>query len=271
MIHRLALSACVLALFASPSSHARDHAKSSGLISSHYQSVLDGAWRSPENRARDRYRHPAATLRFFGIAPGQTVIEITPGTGWYSEILGPMLQDKGHYVAAIYAKGEFANRARAALSDKLARNPKQYSKSSMVEFDPGAPVFGPAASADRVLTFRNVHNWLVAGNAQAMFKGFYAVLKPGGVLGVVEHRAPPEGTDKESGYVTTAEVVRLARNAGFIVEAQSEINANPKDTKNYPQGVWNLPPTLKGGAQDRARYLAIGESDRMTIRFVKAE
>ncbi|WP_426701330.1 class I SAM-dependent methyltransferase [Rhodanobacter sp. Col0626] len=271
MTQRLALAACVLALFASTNSQARDNPKFSGSIAPHYQAALDGTWRSPENRARDPYRHPAATLRFFDLEPGQTVIEITPGNGWYSEVLGPMLQDHGHYVAAIYDKGDFASRARAALSDKFARNPGQYSKSSILEFDPDKPVFGPAASADRVLTFRNVHNWLVAGNAQAMFKGFYAVLKPGGVLGVVEHRASPEGTDKMSGYVTTAEVIKLARNAGFTVDAQSEINANPKDTKNYPQGVWNLPPTLKGGEQDRAKYLAIGESDRMTIRFVKVE
>jgi predicted methyltransferase len=271
MTHRLALAACVLALFASPHSYARNSAKSSGLIVPNYQAALDGAWRSPENHARDPYRHPAATLRFFGFEPGQTVIEITPGNGWYSEILGPMLQDNGHYVAAIYAKGDFASRAKAALKGKFARNPGQYRKSSILEFDPDTPIFGPAASADRVLTFRNVHNWLVAGNAQAMFKGFYAVLKPGGVLGVVEHRAPPEGTDRKSGYVTTSEVITLARNAGFTLDAQSEINANPKDTKNYPQGVWNLPPTLRGGEQDRAGYLAIGESDRMTIRFVKAE
>jgi predicted methyltransferase len=272
MNHRLAFAVCIAALLAAPWSRAHDvAADSAAFTAAQYQSTLDGAWRSPENRARDRYRHPQATLQFFDFKPGQTVIEITPGNGWYSEILGPMLQDNGHYVAAIYAKGETAARAKAVLQEKFAQDHARYGHSTIAPFDPDAPVFGPPASADLVLTFRNVHNWLVAGNAQAMFKGFYTVLKPGGVLGVVEHRAPPQGIDDNSGYVSVAQVIKLATDAGFVVDAQSEINANPKDTKNYPLGVWNLPPTLKGGEQDKAKYLAIGESDRMTIRFVKAK
>lgn len=269
MTYRLAFAIGALALLTSLCTHARDKAGESGFSAAQYQAALDGAWRSPKNRARDAYRHPVATLRFFGFKPGQTVIEIMPGMGWYSEILGPMLQNHGHYVAAIGDKGDFASRTKAVLDGKFAQDPKLYGRSSIVAFDPGAPTFGPPDSADLVLTFRNVHNWLAAGRAESTFKGFYAVLKPGGVLGVVEHRAPVQGIDEKSGYVSVAKVVALARDAGFVVASQSEINANPKDTKNYPQGVWSLPPTLKGGERDRARYLAIGESDRMTIRFVK--
>ena len=149
-----------------------------------------------------------------------------------------------------------------------------YGKAGIVTFDPKAPVFGPPGSADTVLTFRNVHNWVMAGTAAAMFKGFFAVLRPGGVLGVVDHRAA-DGASldavKASGYLPVASVVKLATAAGFELDDSSEINANPADTKDYPKGVWSLPPTLAMGATDRAKYLAIGESDRMTLRFVKPD
>lgn len=235
--------------------------------------VIAGSWREPANRARDIYRHPKATLQFFGIRPDQTVIEITPAAGWYSEILAPLLRDDGHYIAAeaTPAGGE-AKRGDDALRRKFAADPAEYGKARIVEYDPKAPVFGAPASADLVLTFRNVHNWAEAGTAPAMFKAFFAVLKPGGVLGVVDHRAAPGATldaVKSSGYLPTDYVIKLATDAGFKLDAQSEINANPKDTKAYPKGVWTLPPTLTLGEQDRAKYLAIGESDRMTLRFVK--
>ena len=238
--------------------------------------VLAGAWRSPENRARDVYRHPKATLQFFGIRPDQTVIEITPGGGWYSEILAPLLRDNGHYVAAVLKPkddGE-ARRDVTALREKFAGNPAQFGKAQILEFDPKAPVFGAPGTADLVLTFRNVHNWVMADTAPAMFKAFNAALRPGGVLGVVDHRAADNANIdavKESGYLPTSLVVKLATDAGFKLEEQSEINANPKDTKDYPKGVWTLPPTLTLGDQDKAKYLAIGESDRMTLRFVKPE
>jgi len=142
----------------------------------------------------------------------------------------------------------------------------------VIEFDPKAPVFGKPASVDTVLTFRNVHNWVLADTDRATFNAFYKVLKPGGVLGVVDHRAK-DGASlediKHSGYLTTAYVVKLATDAGFKLEGQSEVNANPKDTKDYPEGVWTLPPALKLGEQDKAKYVAIGESDRMTLKFVK--
>ena len=251
-----------------PPTSARD------FTSAQLDSVLAGAWRAPANRARDVYRHPKATLQFFGVRPDQTLIEITPGGGWYSEILAPLLHDNGHYIAAVQkstAPGE-ARRDDDALHRKFAADPAQYGNAQIIEFDPKSPVLGAPASADRVLTFRNVHNWAMAGTAPAMFKAFFAVLKPGGVIGVVDHRAADEmslAAVKQSGYLPTAYVVKLATEAGFKLEDSSEINANPKDTRDYPKGVWTLPPTLALGAQDRAKYLAIGESDRMTLRFVK--
>jgi len=247
--------------------------------SSQLDSVLAGSWRSPANRARDVYRHPKATLQFFGIRPDQTVVEITPGGGWYSEILAPLLHDNGHYIAAVQAPagdGE-ARRDGDALHRKFAADAVHYGNAKFVEFDPKAPVFGAPGSADLVLTFRNVHNWVAtnkdgADTAPAMFKAFFAVLRPGGVLGVVDHRANDEATldmVKQSGYLPTRYVVKLATAAGFTLDESSEINANPKDTKDYPKGVWTLPPTLTLGEQDKAKYLAIGESDRMTLRFIK--
>jgi len=236
--------------------------------------ALAGDWRSSANRARDVYRHPKATLEFFDVRPDQTVIEITPGGGWYSEVLAPLLRDHGHYIAAVASapKDREAQRDESSLKRKFLSDPAQYANAAIREFDPKKPAFGPADSADRVLTFRNVHNWMGAGTAPAMFKAFFAVLKPGGVLGVVDHRAAKGATletIKGSGYLPTDYVVKLATDAGFELAASSEINANPKDTKDYAKGVWTLPPTYTLGAQDRAKYAAIGESDRMTLRFVK--
>jgi predicted methyltransferase len=246
----------------------------SDFTASQLDAVLAGSWRSAANKARDVYRHPKATLQFFGLQPDQTVIEITPAAGWYSEILAPLLRDNGHYIAAV-SSGNNAEDSQdlTALRAKFAADAAEYGKASIVTFNPKAPVFGPPGSADMVLTFRNVHNWAMAGTASAMFKAFYAVLKPGGTLGVVDHRAALGASFdaiKGTGYLPTDYVIKLATDAGFKLDAQSEINANPKDTKDYPKGVWTLPPTLTLGDQDRAKYLAIGESDRMTLRFVKA-
>lgn len=246
----------------------------SDFTASQLDQVLAGNWRSPQNQARDVYRHPKATLQFFGIRPDLTVIEITPGGGWYSEILAPLLRDNGHYIAAVAkpaGDGE-ASRDLSGLRAKFAADAEHYGKAQILEFDPKAPVFGAPGSADLVLTFRNVHNWVMADTAPAMFKAFYAALRPGGVLGVVDHRAADSASldaIKSSGYLPTGYVVKLATDAGFKLEEKSEINANPKDTKDYPKGVWTLPPTLTLGDQDKAKYLAIGESDRMTLRFVK--
>ena len=242
--------------------------------------AIAGDWRGAGNVARDRYRHPRETLAFFGLQPGDRVIEITPGGGWYTEILAPWLRDGGRYTAALVdpmavkegSGRDYQQRSRTSFDAFLAKQPARYDRVQVVAFDPAAPRFGTDGQADAVLTFRNVHNWVGAGTAQGYFDGFFRALKPGGVLGVVEHRAAA-GTDaetmKKSGYMTEALVIELATRAGFVLEARSEVNANPADTRNHPNGVWTLPPTNRHDEADRARYAAIGESDRMTLRFRK--
>ena len=235
--------------------------------------------RTPANVARDRYRHPLETLRFFGIQPDATVVEIWPGGGWYMEILAPYLHDHGRYYAALDAPRASApaddeeKTLAARLRKKLADDPGRYGKVTVTEFHPPErSEICPPGTADLVLTFRNVHNFIENGNQQAMFEAFFKALKPGGVLGVVEHRARPGTTPEQSiktGYVDEALVKKLATAAGFRFDAESAVNDNPKDTKDYPEGVWTLPPTLALKDKDRARYLEIGESDRMTLRFVK--
>ena len=234
--------------------------------------------RTPKFVARDVYRHPAETLRFFGLRPDQTVVEIWPGRGWYMEILAPYLRDKGKYYAAIEAPdvagaSKEAKDDAALLRQRIADDKAHFGKVIVTELQPPQLTeICPPGSADVVLTFRNVHNWIDKGDEQAQFQAFFKALKPGGVLGVVEHRAKP-GVSLEdmhkSGYVDEAYVKKLAAAAGFRFDAESPINDNPKDTKDYPEGVWALPPTLTLGDKDRAKYLAIGESDRMTLRFVK--
>ena len=244
------------------------------------QAAIDGSWRDPANTPRDKYRHPGQTLAFFGIRPDMTVVEITPGGGWYAEILAPYLRNEGKYVAAVVdpmavaeGKGrDYQQRSKDGLAKKFAAAPAQFDKATVVGYDPKAPSFGAPGSADLVLTFRNVHNWRSAGQAEGMFKGFYEVLKPGGVLGVVEHRAKGDvPADDKSGYVGKDQVIALATAAGFELAGSSEVNANPRDTKDYPGGVWTLPPSNNHPDADDAKYQAIGESDRMTLRFVKGK
>jgi predicted methyltransferase len=220
--------------------------------------------RTTANVARDPFRHPAETLAFFGVTPAQTVVEFIPGGGWYTEILAPLLRDRGMLYATQPARG------LDALAAKFAADPATYGKAKLVAW-PGKGEI-PDGSADTVLTFRNVHNMVMNGQAEATFKRFFELLKPGGVLGVVDHRLP-EGKDialeKTSGYLKVSTVKRLAAQAGFVLEAESEINANPKDSADWPQGVWTLPPNYREGDATRAKYAAIGESDRMTLRFRK--
>lgn len=239
--------------------------------------AMAGAHRPAANRARDVYRHPRETLLFFGLHPDMAVVEIWPGGGWYTEILAPVLREKGKYYAAHFHVDEKSPRyqgpSRAAFLKSLAARPNLYDRVTVTALDAPRQVdIAPRGSADRVLTFRNVHNWTAAKTDEAMFKAFFDALKPGGVLGVVEHRAR-EGTSLEemikTGYMTEEYVIRLATKAGFSFVARSEINANPQDTKDHPRGVWTLPPTLRLGGQDREKYLSIGESDRMTLKFVK--
>ena len=242
--------------------------------------AIAGDWREAGNVARDRYRHPRETLAFFGVQPGDTVIEITPGGGWYAEILAPYLRGDGRYIAAMVdpmalkegSGRDYQQRSRNGFDAFVARQPARYDRVQVVAFDPAAPRFGADGQADAVLTFRNVHNWFGAGTAQGYFDGFFRALKPGGVLGVVEHRAAPgtdEATMKKSGYLTEALVIDLATRAGFVLEAKSETNANAADTKDHPNGVWTLPPTNRHDEADKPKYAAIGESDRMTLRFRK--
>ena len=243
------------------------------------QDVLAQPHRAAENRARDAYRHPLETLTFFGLKADQNVVEIWPGRGWYAEILAPFLKEAGTYTAAGFvtdpAKGVEKYRLDSAkkLQARFESEPAVFGKARVTQLGmPDEWTAAPAGSADLVLTFRNVHNWLEDDSAARMFKSFHAALKPGGVLGVVEHRAKPGAsmeTMKKSGYVTEALVIELATSAGFVLEEKSEINANPRDTTDHPEGVWTLPPSLKLGDKDREKYLAIGESDRMTLRFRK--
>jgi predicted methyltransferase len=242
------------------------------------QAAIDGSWRDPANTARDAHRHPGQTLAFFGIEPDMTVVEITPGGGWYAEILAPYLKERGKYVAAVVDPGayeagrqrDYYQKGKDGLAKKFAGAPAQFDQAAVVDYDPKAPAFGAPGSADMVLTFRNVHNWRGAGQAEGMFKAFHEVLKPGGVLGVVEHRAKADvPAEDKSGYVGTDQVIALAKAAGFELAASSEVNANPRDTRDHPNGVWTLPPSNNHPEADRAKYQAIGESDRMTLRFVK--
>ncbi|WP_198084853.1 class I SAM-dependent methyltransferase [Variovorax sp. E3] len=239
------------------------------------RAAVDGPQRTPAYRTRDGARHPLETLAFFGIRPDAAVIEIAPGGGWYTEILAPYLHDHGRLYAAHEPAGGSPGqqRARAAFRDKLAREPKVYGRVVLGTLPTTAFTdIRPPGGADAVLTFRNIHNWIEDGHFDESLRAFYAVLKPGGVLGVEEHRAPP-GTNLArviaSGYVPQDFVIERAKAAGFEFAGSSEVNANPRDTKDHANGVWSLPPTLRGGEVDRAKYLAIGESDRMTLRFVK--
>lgn len=232
--------------------------------------IMAGDHRSDANRARDVFRHPKETLAFFGVKADSTVIETFPGAGWYTELLAPYLRDKGRLIIAYPAESV---RGIKSYQEKLAAKPNIYDKVKIVRIgSPAALDIRPDGGADFVLTFRNVHNWIDDDNVDAFMKSFYDALKPGGVLGLVEHRAKPGSKVKEAidlGYVTEEYVIKHALMAGFKLDAKSEINANPKDTKDYKSGVWTLPPSFADKEVDRAKYVAIGESDRMTLKFVK--
>lgn len=241
-----------------------------------WQTALKGDHRSAANKARDSYRHPEQTLKFFGLREGMTVVEISPGGGWYTEILAPLLLDNGKLYAAHYAlngPGEYYRNSLGKFLQKMAATPDIYNPVIITQLQPpGESTVAPAGSADLVVAFRNIHSWLGADSAEATLAAIYAALKPGGVFGVVQHRAPPGTTMevmKKSGYVTQEQALKLVLAAGFELADKSEINGNPKDTANHPEGVWTLPPSLEMGDKDREKYMAIGESDRMTLKFIK--
>jgi predicted methyltransferase len=260
--------------------------------------ALAGDHRNAANKARDRYRHPKETLEFFGLRPDMTVVEIWPGGGWYTEILAPVVRDRGKLYAALYGASPpfpYQTREMESFRAKLASAPAVYDRVTITALgfatamDGGRPAgsnlrqgelaIAPSGSADLVVTFRNIHNFVQEGygppNAPELaFKAFFDALKPGGVLGVVDHRWPDPATEdprSRNGYISEQRVIAFAEAAGFELAGRSDVNRNPLDTHDYPEGVWALPPDLALGERDRAKYLAIGESDRLTLKFVKPD
>ena len=237
--------------------------------------ILADSQRSAADSARDQYRHPKETLLFFGIRPEMRVMEVWPEPGWYTEVIAPLLRDKGKYYAAVIAADPGSKYITQRLDDyrkKLASRPDLYDRVTVVTFPSDGSDAVPPGSLDMVVTFRNIHNWMARDTAAQAFATMYRALKPGGVLGVVEHRgnpAVPQDPKAKSGYVNEDFAIKLIESQGFRLVAKSEVNDNPKDTKDYEQGVWTLPPTYRLGAKDHDKYAAIGESDRFTLRFVK--
>jgi len=237
--------------------------------------ILATDTRSQENRARDGYRHPKETLLFFGLRPEMSVLEVWPEPGWYTEVIAPLVRDKGKYYAAVIAadpESPYITQRLEKYRQALAAHPELYDRVAVVTFPADGGDAVPPASVDMVVTFRNIHNWMGRDTAAQAFATMYRALKPGGVLGVVEHRGNPavaQDPKAKSGYVNEDYAIRLIEAQGFRLVAKSQVNANPKDTKDYEQGVWTLPPTYRLGEKDRDKYAAIGESDRFTLRFVK--
>lgn len=241
-----------------------------------WKMALTGEHRSADNIARNDARHPRETLEFFGLKPNMTVVEISPGGGWYTEVLAPVLKGQGMLYAAHFglnAGHPYYRNSLGKFLQKLAADPDVYEAVMVTQLQPPEHVaIAPAGSADLAVAFRNVHSWMRAGNADAVLGAIYTSLKPGGVFGVVQHRGRPgisEEEMKESGYVTQDKVVSLVEAAGFKLVDSSDINANPRDTADHPKGVWTLPPSLRLGDTDKDKYMAIGESDRMTLKFMK--
>ena len=237
--------------------------------------ILAGDQRPPEERARDVYRHPKETLLFFGIRPEMKVLEVWPEPGWYTAVIAPLLREKGKYYAAVIAddpSSKYITRRLEEYRGRLAARPDVYDRVTVVSFPAGGGDAVPPGSVDMVVTFRNIHNWMAREQAAQAFRTMFSALKPGGVLGVVEHRgnpAVPQDPKAKSGYVNEDYAIRLIEAQGFRLVAKSEVNKNPSDTKDYEQGVWTLPPTYRLGAKDHDKYAAIGESDRFTLLFVK--
>jgi predicted methyltransferase len=248
--------------------------------SSALDDAMSGEHRSAENKARDKYRHPKETLAFFGFRSDMTVVEIWPGGGWYTEILAPALNENGKLYAVQYSvnpRYSYQRRYFGAFLTKAGESPDVFRDVIVTAMDfPYQLNIAPSGAADLVVTFRNAHNWVSSGyhkaSAQLAFQAMFDVLKPGGVLGIVDHRWPDaenEDPHAEDGYISEERLIAFAEEAGFEFAGRSDVNRNSKDTHDHPEGVWTLPPSLALDEQDREKYLAIGESDRLTIKFVK--
>ncbi|MES3020598.1 MAG: methyltransferase [Pseudomonadota bacterium] len=250
----------------------------SGMAHAHdpLKDAIANTARTPANAARDAARHPYETLSFFGIKPNMTVVELSPGGGWYTEILAPYLKAEGKLIAAgpsPKSSSAYESRSGTNFQKKLEAAPALFDKVQLGWFaHPTTYDFAKPGSVDMVLTFRNIHNWTGEGDdkLKVTLKSVYDALKPGGVFGVVDHRMPADKAVKaDSGYLHEAYVIKMVESVGFKLAAKSEVNANPKDTADHNKGVWALPPVLANKDVDRAKYVAIGESDRMTLKFVK--
>jgi predicted methyltransferase len=272
---------------------AHDHGDKAKAADPALTEVVAGDWRGAEAKARDQYRHPVESLTFWGLQPGMAILEIQPGgASWWTEILAPYAKRTGGAFAATGADlanpnlSEGARKSRAAFEERYGSKPDVYGKIEIVNWGAVSRTL-PENKYDFILTARSIHGWMQdkPGTVEATFGEFYKALKPGGVLAVEQHRANPlpAGAEEKpgTGYVSEAYVISVAEGAGFKLAAKSEVNANPKDTKDHPFGVWTLPPTLRSTAYgsgqpddpgfDHSKYLAIGESDRMTLKFVKAK
>ena len=273
---KLAILLAATAMFSSLDATAQMDAPTSAAL----DAALAGSHRSDRNKARDQFRHPRETLSFFGLRRDMTVVEIWPGGGWYTEVLAPVLKGKGKLYAAQYGSNpafDYQRNENAGLQEKAKKNPDVFGEVQFTAlWAPNELAIAPAGTADMVLTFRNVHNWLAPDYKQdpaKMFGAFFTALKPGGILGVVDHRWPdPKTEDPKAakGYVSEERVISLAKAAGFELVGRSDVNRNPKDTHDYKNGVWTLLPDLSVPAgEDRQKYIDIGESDRMTLKFRK--
>lgn len=287
---RLALASAVLALAVStaPVAIAAETAPQLGpqlaqaaTVSALLDQALAGAHRSAENKARDPFRNPKATLEFFGLQPNMTVIEISPAAGWYTEVLAPVLRDNGRLIIATGLNGQ-GRQGLVSTINRFAATPAVYDKVQIVPYDVRAqqPLVA-AGTADMILVFRHMHGLFGQGTQDTALKLYFDALKSGGVLGIEAHRWPADKAKpskeeldklrfKINGYLTEAEVIAAAEKAGFKLAARSDINANPKDTRDHPSGVWSLPPNYQDVPEaEKAKFTAIGESDRMTLKFVK--
>jgi predicted methyltransferase len=249
-------------------------AQTSGADLAKLKAVVNGDQRPAADKARDQYRHPVETLAFFGIRPNMTVVELWPFGGWYTQIIAPYLKDKGTYYAAAMDPSSNDKEDReynAQLKKLLDTRPDLYSGVKWSVLASGKYALAPDGTADMVVTFRNIHNWVWSGNEKEVFEAAFRALKPGGILGVEEHRNNDPNAKPKRGDAYTGEeyAVGLIESVGFKLAGRSNINNNPKDTKDYPRGVWTLPPSYALGDKDRAKYAAIGESDRFTLKFVK--